>query len=232
MTHSIVISRTFAATLLLASLTACGGNNPGGGTGTLQVIANVTALNSVNNAMTTTQFGTAMVVRVTRAGAPVTDAVVTITSSCGNTTVAPTGDVVRDGSYRATQNGYCRTYTLDVVAGSDRVVGATVVGPEPHIFASPVVGTSHNVANALRVQWSPGGAGSATIETRDLNETAIMDNGAYEIPGASLRSRAGRMEDERVRVNRRNQVMLNGGAAGSLFGVTVSNGVDFVTVTQ
>ncbi len=216
------------AALLVGS--ACGGNNGGGGNGVLVVVGNVRANSTVNNAMTTGQFNTEFNVRVTRAGAPVPNATVGISSSCGVLTLTPAGDVAQTGEYRAAQNGYCRSYTLEVTAGSDRVAGATVVGPDAHRFMAPTAGQPISVSTPLRVLWTPSGADSATIETRELGATAIVDMGSYEIPGAALRQRAGRMEDERVRVTRRSQVILAGGAPGSTFGVSVTNTVEFVTL--
>jgi hypothetical protein len=215
---------------LLFSATACdvdapvgaspGNGDPGTGTGTLLVVARVTAEAS-DNADDPTRFETELSVRVTRSGSPVEGATVRVGTSAGSTSLAPS----EPGSYTASQQGYQRSYTLEVQAGADSLSGAQLEGPAAHSFTSPTAGTVHPAGQALDVRWTPAGAEQANIETEELPSTTINDSGAYTVAGTYLAGGAGEEED-RVLVTRANQLDLAGGAPGSSLVVSVRNGVE------
>jgi hypothetical protein len=197
--------------------------DPGTGTGSLSIDANVGAEEATNNAQVATQFGTDFTVNVSRAGAAVSGASVTIGSAGGSVTLAETAT---PGTYAGAQGGYHQTYSLDVVAGTDNVRGARVVGPAFHVISSPAEGATYPAGQPITVNWAPGGAAEATVETRGMSETETSDSGTFTVGAAFLAGEPGRVSDERVRVRRRSRTPLAGGADGSDLSVEVRNQVE------
>ena len=202
-----------------------GPTDPGGGTGTLTVDANVSAEESTNNAQAATQFGTDFTVNVSKAGAAVSGATVTIGSGGGVVVLAETAT---PGTYAGAQGGYHQTYTLSVVAGADDVHGVRLVGPAFHVIASPVEGATHPAGQAITVNWAPGGAPEATVETRSMPETAVDDSGTFTVAASFVAGEPGRLDDERVRVRRVSRTPLAGAASGSDLSVEIRNQVEFL----
>jgi hypothetical protein len=227
------ISVCLAGVLALLALgcgdgTSVGGGggvtSPGTGTGTLRIDAGVSAEESANNAQVATQFGTDFTVNVTRAGAAVSGATITIGSSAGTVTLTETAT---PGTYAGAQGGYHQTYTLDVVAGADNVRGVRLVGPAFHRFSSPTEGATYPAGQPIAVNWAPGGAPEATVETRSMSETATADSGTFTVDASFLGGEPGRLEDERVRVRRTSRTPLAGGADDSELSIEVRNQVEF-----
>jgi hypothetical protein len=200
-----------------------GPTDPGTGTATLTIDANVSADESTNDARVATQFGTDFTVNITKAGAVISAATVTIGSAGGSVTLAETAT---PGTYAGTQAGYHQTYTLDVVAGADNVRGVRLVGPAFHTISSPTEGATYPAGQPITVNWAPGGAPEATVETRSMPETTTNDSGTFTVGASFLAGEPGRVEDERVRVRRASRTPLAGGAAGSDLSVTVRNQVE------
>jgi hypothetical protein len=200
-----------------------GATDPGTGTGTLSIDANIGAEESTNNAQVATQFGTDFTVNVAKAGAPVSGATVTIGSAGGSVTLAETAT---PGTYAGTQGGYHQTYALDVVAGADNVRGARLAGPAFHVISSPTEGATYPAGQPITVNWAPGGASEATVETRGMPETTTTDSGTFTVGAAFLAGEAGRVSDERVRVRRTSRTPLAGGADDSELSVEVRNQVE------
>lgn len=191
----------------------------------MNIDANVSADESANNAQGASQFGTDFAVDITKAGAVVSGATVTISSVAGSVTLAETATPSR---YSGTQGGYHQTYTLDVVAGTDSVHGVRLVGPAFHVFSSPAEGATYPAGQPITVNWAPGGAPEATVETRAMSETAASDLGTFTVEASFLAGDPGRVRDERVRVRRTSRTPLAGGAPGSDLSVTVRNQVEFL----
>lgn len=220
-----------AALLLSCALVACGpnnGNSTGSGSNTLRIDGEASATESVNNGSMASDFSTELSVRVSKGGAPVTGATVTIRSSCGE--VALTDDM-GTGTYTGTQSSYCQTYSLDVTSGSDRVAGVTLVGPAIHTISTPTERQNVSSRMALGIAWSPRGASETRIESRDYTNTLMGDPGASEIPMGRLRFEPGTATNERVRVIRSNSLQPAGAVTGSTFTVRVRNEVEFFTTS-
>ncbi|MBL8680298.1 MAG: hypothetical protein JNK05_14070 [Myxococcales bacterium] len=226
-----MLRRTVIHLAVLATLAACGPgspNNPGTGTQTLQIDGNVSSSERQSNAQTPEQFSTDFDVRVTKAGAVVSDATVVVRSSCGEVTL--TFDM-GSGRYTGNQSSYCTTYTLDVTSGADRVAGVTVAGPAIHRITAPMDRQNLDPRQSVLVTWTPGGSGSARVETRDYS-TTVDDRGSAGIPAGRLRSDVGTATNERVRVTRSSRVVPAGATGDSSFSVSLRNAVEVFTVTN
>ncbi|MFO0579940.1 MAG: hypothetical protein U1A78_38705 [Polyangia bacterium] len=210
-----------------ALLSACGSSDivdAGSGTGTLRIDAEISASESVSNALTESQFRTEVSVRITRMGVGVPGASVVIGAAGAPLTLSPANN---NGDYRGSLPGYARRYSLDVDAGADNVHGVRLDGPVFHIISAPMQGTLQRAGQPLTVSWSPGGASAATVEAAEMPETATPDNGVFTVAGSFLVADVGKLKDARVRVRRTNTTVLAGGAAGSTLTVRIRNAVDF-----
>lgn len=155
--------------------------------------------------------------RLSRAAAAVSDAVVLLEASG----VATTTLAVRDGQYVASLTGYQREYTL-VVRTSDGERRATLVGPIAHRIEQPAYGAVLRAGAALTVRWSPTMAAEASVEASSFAETPVADTGSYVIPAASLAGEAGRVSEERLRVRRGAWVSVQGFSSDSRVHIVVS----------
>ncbi|MCA9669493.1 MAG: hypothetical protein KC503_28055 [Myxococcales bacterium] len=196
----------------------------GSGNGVLRVSAVIEASEEVDNASSADQFKAELTVDVTRAGAAVTDAVVTIASSAGTVTLSHEGS----GRYTAEQAGYARRYQLDVVAGADAVRGVRAEGPRIHTIDNPSEGARHPTAQPLEVRWTAGSATEVTVESERMPRATTTDSGRFSIAGTYLTAEAGKEETDRVRVRRSNVQLAAGGSAGSDVTVLVRNQVEFL----
>ncbi len=155
-------------------------------------------------------------VRVSRGGAAVTDAIVTLESSG-----APLALSLRDGQFSGSQTGYSAGYTLVVRTGGEEV-RAPLSGLSAHRIAAPSNGETVRAAAPLTVRWNPSAAAEATIEAARFSETPVVDTGSFTIPASALGGEAGRVIEERVRVRRSATVALPNFALGSRVRVIVS----------
>ena len=209
--HSVRTLLAGSATLLLACGDAAGPavdrNDPGTGTGTLSVIADVEGRQLVGG------METVMDVELRDAqGAPVSGATVTIdNNTVGTTTLFETGPGT--GDYTATINGFAAgDYRLDVVSNTDRVENVVVGGIGVHTIDSPLLADTVTADSSLMVTWSrPAEGFRADVESRDYEAKDILDSGSHVIPATDVRARS----DERIRVTRYNEVAIAGGLAGS-----------------
>lgn len=207
-----------AAPMLLgaaALIAACGDstgpaldrNDPGTGTATLSVVADIRGENVPGG------FTTDMEVLVRNAqGDPVSGADVTVRNDdLGAVTLFEDG--VGTGSYVASVNGFGRgDYRLDVVADTDRVEGAVVGGIGIHQITGPAVTDTLVADQPVTVTWSRNvEAFRAEVTSREYEAQDILDTGTHTIPGLDIQIRP----DERIRVSRYNEVQLAGGLAGS-----------------
>lgn len=221
---------------LAVTVGACGsagipaGDDPGTGSSTLEIDAEVEVTNVVPNARDAADFVTAFEVEVRRNGAIVSDAVVVIETTDGAVELVFQSSQ-DDGRYRGTLAGYGGRFVLDVDAGDDYVHGVRVQGPDAHWFESPTMGASVPGTEPLVVAWSrDGAADAARIETKELDDLAIEDTGDYTLPVGTLDHDDGEVRDDRVRVWRQNRVVPDGAAGSSRFTVEVRNEVEFLVM--
>src|SRR3954447_21298435 len=126
-------------------LTACSsnpldpgaGNSAGTGTGTLLVNGNASAHAQVSNAKLASDFTTELGVRISLNGQDLTTGTVTINSRSLKTPLALTFNAQNGGEWDGNIAGYDEVYELSVVAGTDKVEGVIVDGPDIHEFTAP-----------------------------------------------------------------------------------------------
>ncbi|MBW2457132.1 MAG: hypothetical protein JRI68_21630 [Deltaproteobacteria bacterium] len=230
-----------ATTALAAGLLGCGsdftnepaggaagsGDSAGSGTATLLVSGHVDATESVDNGASSSQFQVELSVEVWRGSEPVDDATVEIVPIGGQPLVLQSAGQ-GTALYLGAGAGYHETYGIAVTAGSDTLSGAQVDGPDIHVFSRPTPGQVIAPETDLEVRWdrsSP--ADEATIETDELEETLIADEGSYTIDGAYFEGRDDGLEEDRLTIRRTNFVELAGGVPGSLLRVSLRNRVEF-----
>ena len=224
-------SSWIAAAVVLAA--ACGNsagpatsrNNPGTGSSTLKVTADIDA-NDDPAAVGgfTTDYSVSL-----RDGlsSPVSAATVTISSpSLGTITLPETA--AGSGDYLLTGNSFPGgDFTLNVTRGTDNVHNVVLGGPGVHSVTAPAKNATVPANQPLAVRWTvPSQAKSAEVETRDFGPVTLPDTGAYVIAGANNPPNA----SQRIRVFRFNEVDIAGGLPGSRLRVTVRNTVEPVIV--
>lgn len=222
--------RNLVFVVMAGTLIACGGgtepvverNDPGTGTLTLKVTADIDAKDVVGG------FITDFDVDVEDAGGnPISGATVTIkNSSLGEMTLLETS--VGSGRYTAVRNSFPDgDFELNVVLGADNVQGVILGGPGVHTITAPLANDSVPSLQSLTVLWSsPSQAKSAEVETRDYGPVVVPDTGAVTVPSLENVVRA----DQRIRIYRFNEVGINGGLPGSRMRVEVRQTVEPVIV--
>lgn len=227
--------RIGAGLAALALAAACGDgtgpatsrNNPGTGSSTLKVTADIDA----NDDPTIIGgFSTDYFVSVRNGlGNKVSGATVTISNGSfagGKITLPETG--AGSGDYLLTGNTFpSGDFQLDVVKATDNVRGVILGGPGVHNITTPVKNATVPANQPLLVRWTvPSKAKSAELETRDFGPITLPDTGAYRITGVDNPARP----DQRIRVFRFNEVDMAGGLIGSRLRVTVRETVEPVVV--
>ncbi len=222
--------RNLVFVVMAGTLIACGGgtepvverNDPGTGTLTLKVTADIDAKDVVGG------FITDFDVDVEDAGGnPISGATVTIkNSSLGEMTLLETS--AGSGRYTAVRNSFPDgDFELNVVLGADNVQGVILGGPGVHTITAPLANDSVPSLQSLTVLWSsPSQAKSAEVETRDYGPVVVPDTGAVTVPSLENVVRA----DQRIRIYRFNEVGINGGLPGSRMRVEVRQTVEPVIV--
>ena len=222
--------RNLVLGVMAGTLIACGGgteptverNDPGTGTLTLKVTADIDANDVVGG------FITDFTVDVEdAAGNPVSLATVTIKNSLlGEITLLETS--AGSGKYTAVRNSFPNgDFELNVVRGTDNVQGVILGGPGVHTITAPLANATVTALQSLIVTWnSPSQAKSAEVETRDYGPVVVPDTGAAMVPALENVARV----DQRIRVFRFNEVGINGGLPGSRLKVEVRQTVEPVIV--
>lgn len=219
----------------LALAAACGDgtgpatsrNNPGTGSSTLQVVADIDAS---DDPTIIGGFSTDYFVSVRNGlGNPVSGATVTVSNGSfagGKITLPETG--TGTGDYLLTGNTFpSGDFRLDVVQGTNNITGVVVGGPGVHNITTPVKDATVAALQPLLVRWTvPSKAKSAEVETRDFGPITLPDTGAYRIAGVDNPARP----DQRIRVFRFNEVDMAGGLIGSRLRVKVRKTVEPVVV--
>ena len=218
--------------LLGATLAACGGggafdpgagDDPGTGSLTLRIDADVDARPIGANPDDAQGFSTEFHVRVQKDTVDVTTGTVTVTSRGGEVPLVYGGD----NRWHGVQAGYWEVYELTVESGADFVEGVRVDGPALHSFTSPLPGATLDSQIAQAITWKRGeAADQATLDTDEIDELAIPDTGAFSLPAGSLKSNSGEVEVERIRLDRQATVIPTGAVGGSQMRVQVRNEVE------
>ena len=229
----ITNTRVLAALLCAASLAgaACGSdatgpaaerNDPGTGTNTMKVIADIDGEEAGGG------FVTAFEVSLRDAqGNPISGATVTIENTELGTVTLLELDA-GSGDYEATRNTFAAgDYRLDASKDAEAVTGVIVGGMSVHEIMSPSSGDTLAVNTPQTVTWTrPSEAAGVDVETRDYTAEGIPDVGTLTIPGEFFTART----DERVRVTRFNEVNIAGGLFGSRLRLSIRNGVEPLVV--
>lgn len=223
------LSGLLAGLFAVAFAAACGDgtgpatarNNPGTGSSTFKVTADIEANDDPS---VIGGFSTDYKVSV-RDGlnSPVSGVTVTIkNASLGTITLAETG--VGSGDYAVSGNTFpAGDFRLDVVKGTDNVRGVVLGGPGVHTITAPAKNDTVPVNQPLLVSWTvPSRAQSAEIETKNFGPYTLPDSGAYAIPGGNNPAE----NAQRLRVFRFNEVNIAGGLSGSRLRVKVRKTVD------
>ena len=202
-------------------------NNPGTGSSTLQVVADIDA----NDDPTIVGgFSTDYSVSLsTGAGTAVSGATVTISNPGlpgGEVTLPETA--VGSGDYLITGNTFpSGDFQLDVVQGTNNVHGVVLGGPGVQNIVQPMKNDTVAANQPLLVRWSvPSRAKSAELETKDFGTITLPDTGSYRIPAIANPPRP----DQRIRVFRFSEVDIAGGLIGSRLRVKVRKTVEPVVV--
>ncbi len=199
-------------------------NNPGTGTNSLKVTADIDAN---DDPAAVGGFTTEYAVSV-RDGASnkVSGATVKIATSAGTLTLPETA--TGSGDYFISGSGFpSGDFTLSVVRGADTVRNVVLGGPGVHTITAPAQNATVAANQPLIVRWTvPSRATQAELETKNFGPQAMPDTGAYVIPGASNPPEAA----QRIRVFRFNEVSIAGGLIGSRMRVQVRNTVEPVIV--
>jgi hypothetical protein len=200
-----------------------GGDDPGTGTGTLFVDADIEASPEVPNAARAADFSTSFEVRITRDGVDVTTGAVTIDSDGGG--VALVFDAT-DSRWHGDQIGYHGGYALAVAADADTVDGVVLNGPGFHTFTSPASGATVDAAVDLEVRWDRGATATrAELGTRETDRITIDDTGSYTVPALALRHAPDQVEEEELELRRSTRIAPAGAVAGSELRVEVRNSI-------
>lgn len=196
-------------------------NDPGTGTSTLQVIADIDANDQTGGGFIT-DFGVSVQDGL---GNRVSGASVTIrNATLGTVTLTEAAS----GTYFAQRNSFpSGDFRLDVVSGSNNVSGVILGGPGVHNITAPLQNAIVPAGQPLPVRWTvPSQAQAAEVETQDFAPVTVPDNGSYTISGANNPANA----NQRIRVFRFNEVTMAGALPGSRLQVEVRKTVEPVIV--
>ena len=223
----------FASTALVLGIAACGGSNldpgagndPGTGTGTLEIDGSARATARMVNARVNTDFDTDFTVRVSLNNQTVTTGTVTVTSASGKFPLT----YRNDNRWAGTASVYDEVYILDVVSGPDKIAGVRVDGPDIHVFSAPTEGATVDSTMPLMLKWDRGdAASSATLRAENIDSLTIPDSGSYSLAAGSLRAERAVARPNTLRLTRTNSVVPKGATAGSTWTVTIENDIDVV----
>jgi hypothetical protein len=205
----------------------CGGNspatshnNPGSGSSTLKVTADIDGSTSNGSPLT------AFEVNVDDgAGNSVSGATVSIANeSLPNGAIALVEASPGSGKYvNSIAQFPSGDFALSVSHPKGNVQGVIVGGPGMHTINAPIVNSTVPANQPLQVSWTtPTQAKQATIWTRDLNAFSAPDTGAFTIAAAENPPNL----SQRLFVERFNEVDMAGGLAGSRLRVTYTASID------
>jgi hypothetical protein len=231
---------SFASTVLVLGLAACGGsdldpgagNDPGTGTGTLAIEGSVRASprGDLANARTSAEFETEFSIRVSLNTQTVTTGTVTITSASGQVPLTFDGG---NNRWTGQLSSYDEVYVLDIESGPDTVSGVRVDGPDIHVFSAPTAGAIVDATMPLTVNWSRDDrADSAEIDVQNVDSLSIPDSGSYDLAAGAFTPDSAEARTHRLRLTRTNRVVPAGTVAGSIWSVAIQNEIEVVTPAQ
>lgn len=202
------------------------GSAPGTGTGTLEVIGSAYAAPTQPQPAMTGDFCVKFSVRVSRGGQAVTVGEVTVTSPTGKVALTYSGEA----GWFGLAIGYHEVYALDIVAGSDRLTGARVDGPDIHAISQPAEGSAIDTSAPLVVTWRTSETAEvAALRAEPADWIEVPDSGMYSLPPGTFPSDRRQARVHAVRVARTNQIALTGATGGSSWSVTIENAVHVVS---
>ena len=226
------------STVLLAAcssnpLAPGAGSDPGGGTATILVTGGAHAEPNAANVTADTSFTTNFDLRISLNGQPITTGTVTIASRTvpGGSPLVYENNTNQSGHWTGQVANYDEVYELNVTSGPDKITGVYVDGPDIHSFTAPLAGASLDVTVANTVTWVRNDVAQvATISVGDRDGLTIDDSGTYSMPALSLKYEKDQVKPNTIRLTRSNSIVPKGGAAGSMFTVSVSNEQDVVAL--
>ncbi|MFB3065694.1 MAG: hypothetical protein ACE10D_04175 [Planctomycetota bacterium] len=132
------------------------------------------------------------------------------------------------GRYTAERNSFPDgDFELNVVRGTDNVLGVILGGPGVHVITAPLANDTLTALQSLTVTWtSPSQAKSAELETRNYGPLVVPDTGAAMVPALENVARA----NQRIRVFRFNEVGIDGGLPGSRLRVEIRQTAEPIVV--
>lgn len=215
------MTRTLLVTLaMLAS--SCGLTSPGGGTGTLFVLARLSSDGSTSGsqARVTVRQGSAT-------GDLVKNAEVAIRGGALGRTIIPYDD--GKDQYRLDGFSWVEGFRLEVIRGNDLLDGS-IEAPGATLITDPIGGSTYRRADGppLLIRWKDS-RGALANNTNLRVEKAKIDRaiptGVYEVlitPNELVVD-----DKEKIRVQRSNEVALAGGAPGSLLSAQTEHELEF-----
>lgn len=221
------------ASLSLLALVACGpdplepgaGNDPGGGTSTLYVEGRASADPRIANAASANDFDVDFSIRIELGGVPVTTGTVTVTSRFTTVDLTYNGNDRWEGSAA----GYDRVYELDVISGTDEVLGVIVDGPDLHRITAPTAGASLDSTMPNMLEWDrEDPADIITFRADEIDRVTISDTRSYEIAPGSLKADKDTARTNTLELRRTNHVAPAGAIGGSDFAVSVEQRLEVV----
>jgi len=219
------------AAILCAALAACAGepapfeakDDPGTGTGTLNVQAALLAVPRLANTTDPGAFDTAFSVRVELLDRRITNGSVIVSSVAGPASLH--FDTRDGGSWIGGQPGYHRVYRLDVVMDADLVEDVRMVGPDIHALTAPMADAMVDSTLPLQVGWSRAAPSKfATVRTLAA-VLPIEDLGTAMVVAGTLTSAPDHTEAEILALDRIDALAIDGGTLGSSITITVRNHV-------
>lgn len=207
---------------LAVAASSCGLTSPGGGTGTLFVLARLTSDGSTSgsHARVSIRAGSAT-------GDLVRDAEVAIRGGALGRTIIPYDDQ-RD-QYRLDSFSWVEGFRIEVIRGNDLLDGS-IDAPGATLITDPVDGSTFRraVGPPLVIRWKDSRGAPASTTSLRLDKAKIdraIPAGVMEVliqPNELVVD-----DKEKVRLQRSNEVSLAGGATGSLLSAQTEHEIEF-----
>jgi hypothetical protein len=193
--------RALPILLILILGAACAKTDPGGGSGTLFVLAEIVATSDTTN----------VEVSVMLRGNPVTGANVAVTDDDTGEDINLEGRTA--GIYTTTIHGYARTLGLQITSGNDEL-DAQLEGPAAHRITRPPndARVLRKDFTVLRVEWEAEDPADRVEVVAEKTAPLSLEGDTFEaeVPLATLEN-----GDQRIAVTRETTVELAGGTEGS-----------------
>lgn len=198
-------------------------DDPGTGTQSLKVEAEIAAKPTLFDARTSTDFQTTMTVRLGDAATrAVTTGTVTVTSVTGKIALT-----YRDGAWRGSAPTYDEIYTLDVTSGIHRIENVRLDGPDIHVITAPMQNATIDAQKELTLTWERKRVADHTALIVNPEYPAkVPDTGSCQVTPYVLRADQKRAQQNTIRLIRTNTIEPAGAIEGSQLDVQIDNEVD------